>query len=420
MSERRVALVVTAVAGAALAVLAAVLVPWSPVPGGIPDPATARSVFSAEQVARAEAFSHAARLWSWGSSAASLTIACVLGLTPAGRRLLARLPGARRGRWWVRVVVAVAVLEIVGRLLTLPFAVLLRRDVLAYGLSHQGWGDFATDLLRGQLVAIVTTSLLVLVLVGCARRWPRAWTAAVGASMAVLVLVGSFAYPLLVEPLFNDFTPLSAGPLRTGVLALAAREGVDVDEVLVADASRRTTTLNAYVSGFGSTRRVVLYDTLVADVPTDEALSVVAHELAHARHDDVLAGSLLGGAGAAVGVGLLGLVLHALRRRGHPAPADPAVVPLVLALLAVGTVLSLPAQNAVSRRIETRADVDALVATHDPAAFVAVQRRLGIRALADPTPPAWAQWWFGSHPTGLTRIAVARQMERADRAAQPR
>ena len=413
MSERRVALAVTAAAGVALVVLAALLVPWHPVPGGTPDPVAARSVFSAEQVARAEAFSRSARWWSWSSLGASLAIALVLGLTSAGRRLLARLPGARRGWWWVRVVVAVAALEVLGRLLTLPFAVLLRRDVLAYGLSNQAWAGFAADLLRTELVAVVTTSLLVLVVVGCARRWPRWWTAVAAAAVAALVLAGSFAYPVLVEPLFNHFTPLPAGPLRTGVLTLAQREGVAVDDVLVADASRRTTTLNAYVSGFGGTRRVVLYDTLVDDVPTDEALSVVAHELAHARHDDVLTGSLLGSAGAALGVGLLGLLLGGLRRRGHPAASDPTVVPLVLALVALGTVLSLPAQNAVSRCIETRADVDALVATRDPAAFVAVQRQLGVRSLADPTPPAWAQWWFGSHPTGLTRIAVARQLERA-------
>ena len=103
-----------------------------------------------------------------------------------------------------------------------------------------------------------------------------------------------------------------------------------MDEVLVADASRRTTTLNAYVSGFAGSRRVVLYDNLVRDVPRDEALSVVAHELAHARHDDVLVGTVLGASGAAAAVGLLGLVLG--RRRAD----DPATVPTLLALLAVG------------------------------------------------------------------------------------
>jgi len=247
------------------------------------------------------------------------------------------------------------------------------------------------------------------VLLACARRWPRAWPAVAGGLLAALVMAGSFVYPVVVEPLFNSFTPLPHGQLRSAILRLAAAEHVHVDDVLVADASRRTTTLNAYVSGFGSTRRVVVYDNLVNDLPRREALSVVAHELAHARHQDPLVGSAIGAAGALAGVGLLGVVLTTGSRRRQV--GDPRVVPLVLALVAVGTLLSSPLVNLVSRQIETRADVDALETTHDPGAFIDMQRELSVRALADPTPPAWSQLWFGSHPTALTRIAIARQLE---------
>jgi STE24 endopeptidase len=224
-----------------------------------------------------------------------------------------------------------------------------------------------------------------------------------------LVLIGSLVYPVLVEPIFNDFEPLRDGAFRSQVLALADQEGVEVDEVLVADASRRTTTLNAYVSGLGTTRRVVVYDNLVEDLPRDEALSVVAHELAHARHQDVLTGSLLGAAGALLGVGLLGLVVGTRRR---PTMADPAVVPLVLALAALAGFVSTPVQNTVSRQIETRADVDALRATEDPQAFVRMQKELALRSFADPTPPALVQLWFGSHPTTLERIGIAEHLPR--------
>lgn len=417
MSERRTALAVTLVGGVAFVVLAVLLVPWHPVPGGTPGPVPASSVFTSDQVARAEDYSRWARVWSWSSLGVSLVVASVLGFSSWGRRLVGRL----RGWWWVRVVVAVAVVELIGLVVTLPFAVAFRRHVRDYGLSHQSWTGFASDTVRNQLVMIVATSVLLVVLVGCARRWPRAWPAVAGGALGVLVLAGSFVYPVVVEPLFNHFTPLPAGSLRSGVLELAHQEGVAVDDVLVADASRRTTTLNAYVSGFGSTRRVVLYDNLVNDVPQDEALSVVAHELAHAKHDDVLTGSLLGAAGAVFGVGLLALLLEALRRRGHPAPRDPAVVPLVLALIALGAFVSSPVQNSISRAIETRADVDALLVTRDPDAFIAVQRQLALRSLADPDPPALSQFWFGSHPTGLTRIAIARQLGQDGSAdAQPR
>ena len=407
--DRRIALVVTAVGGVAFVVIAAVLVPWHPVPGGTPPPVAASSVLTSEQVRRAEDYAAVARLWGWTSLAVSLVVACVLGFSRWGRRIVARLPGW----WWVRVVLAVVAVALIGRLATLPFAVLSRRHVLDYGLSTQAWSGFARDVAISFGVSLVATSVLLVVLVGCARRWPRGWPAVAGGLLGVFVLVASFGYPVVVEPLFNHFTSLPDGDLRTKVFALADREGVPIDDVLVADASRRTTTLNAYVSGFGDTRRVVLYDNLVDDVPEDETLSVVAHELAHAKHDDVLTGSLLGAAGAVFGVGLLALLVGVVGERRGVRMRDPEVVPMVLALVAIGTLLSAPVQNGISRHIETRADVDALEATHDADAFQAVQRQLMVRSLADPTPPAWSQFWFGSHPPGLVRIAIAQQL--ADR-----
>lgn len=409
-TDRRTALLVTLLGGAVFVVVAVWLVPWHPVPGGTPRPAAAASVFTPAQIARAEDYSHWARVWSWSALAVSLAVACWFGFTRLGRRLTDRL----RGPWWLRVVLAVTALSLAGGIVTLPFGILLRREQLDRGLSNQSWTGYATDLALGQLVGIVTTSLALVVVVACARRWRRAWPAVAGALLGALVLAGSFAYPVLVEPLFNTFTPLPDGPLRTQILRLADREHVPVDDVLVADASRRTTTLNAYVSGFGSTRRVVVYDNLVDDLPQDEALSVVAHELGHARHGDVVTGSVLGAAGGVFGVGLLALVLGAAGSRRRLAMADPAVVPLVLALVALGTLAASPVQNAISRQIETRADVDALRATHDPGAFETMQRELALRSLADPTPPAWSQLWFGSHPTTLTRIAIARGFDPAD------
>jgi STE24 endopeptidase len=290
---------------------------------------------------------------------------------------------------------------------TLPFGLLMHDHLVDSGLSTQDVGGYLVDVARGELVQVVMTSLVLLVVIGCARRWRRAWPAVAGGVLAVLVMAGSFAYPVLVEPLFNDFESLEAGPFRTAVLDLAEQEGVDVDDVLVIDASRRTTTLNAYVSGLGGTRRVVVYDNLVEDVPQEQAMSVVAHELAHARHHDVLVGTALGAVGVFTAVGVLALVVGAWGRRRGLLMADPAVVPLVMALVAVGGLLVSPVQSTISRHIELRADVDALDVTDDPEAFIAVQQKLASRSLSDPTPPAWSQWWFGSHPTTLERIGLA-------------
>jgi len=399
---RQVAVAVVLAGAVAFVVIAVVLVPWDPIPGGPLHPPSASSVFTAAEIDRAEGFASLARVWSWCSLAVSLLLACVLGFTRLGSAFVDRL----RGPWWVRLFAAVLALALAGRLVTLPFAILLRRRVLDYGLSHQAWGAFAVDLAKGLAVNVIGTSIALVVLVGVARRWPRVWPAVAGLLLAGLVMLGSFVYPLLVEPLFNTFTPLPDGELRTQIFELADREGVQIDDVLVADASRRTTTLNAYVSGFGSSRRVVVYDNLVdgpSGVDDREALSVVAHELGHARHNDVLTGSLLGAAGALTGVGLLALLVGRVD--------DPRRVPRILALIALATLVASPVENGISRRIETRADVNALEATHDPAAFIEVQKELARRSLGDPTPPAWSQFWFGSHPTTLQRIALAKRFD---------
>ncbi|HEY3527553.1 MAG TPA: M48 family metallopeptidase [Nocardioides sp.] len=406
MSQRRWSLVTFAVAAVAFVVIAAWRIPWHPVPGGTPPPVSEAQVFTSAEIARANAYSDPARMLAWASLAVSLVVALVLGLTPLGARLAGRL----RGWWWVRVLLAVAALAVIGRLVTLPFAIIGHHRSLDYGLSTEAWGPWTVDLLKGLLLSIVISGLLLLVLIGCARRWPRAWPAVAGTILGALVMVGSFVYPVVVEPAFNQFTPLQDGPLRAQILHLADVEHVHLDDVLVADASRRTTTLNAYVSGYGSTRRVVIYDNVIKDLPRAQILSIVAHELGHARHDDVLTGSVLAALGTTLGIGLLGLVLSFVRRVPG-GMRDPTVVPLVLALVAIATLLSSPVNNGLSRLIETRADVDSLEATRDPAAFVKMQRELDIHSLSD-NGPTWSHVWFGSHPTTLERIAIAEQLGR--------
>jgi len=404
VTERRWALATFLVATAAFVAIAAWRIPWHPVPGGSPPPAAADTVFTPAQIARANAYTDPARHLAWASLAVSLAVTLVLGFTSLGARLVGRL----RGWWWVRVLVAVLLLALIGRLVTLPFAIVGHHRSLEFGLTDEAWGSWALDQVKGLLLSVVISGLLMLVLIGCARVWTRAWPAVAGVVLGCLVMLGSFVYPVLVEPAFNHFTPLPDGPLRTQILQVAAEEHVHLDDVLVADASRRTTTLNAYVSGYGSTRRVVLYDTVVRDLPRDQIISIVAHELGHARHDDVLTGSLLAALGTTLGIGLLALVLPLARRRPG-ALRDPTVVPLVVALIAIGTLLTSPVNNGLSRLIETRADVDALQTTRNPAAFIAMQRQLALHSLSD-QPPAWSQFWFGSHPTTLERIAIAQQL----------
>jgi STE24 endopeptidase len=397
-------------------VLAAVLVPWDWVPGGELVPAKPLDVFTAEQIARAEEYSAVRRWLGWASYFISLVVAAVLGFTPIGARLVRRL--AAGWRWWLAVPVAVLLLMAIGRLATLPFSIAIRQRSLDYGLTEQAWTAWGADYAKSLLVGWVLTSLVVLVAVGAARWSPRYWFAWGGGLAAGLVVAGSFLYPIVIEPVFNQFTSMAEGGLRTSVLKLAEEQGIEVDDVLVADASRRTTTLNAYVSGFGGTRRVVVYDNLVNEMPADQAGVVIAHELAHAKHNDVVVGTALGAVGAVIGVALLALALDSpvLRNRaGVRGAGDPATVPLLLALAALASFFVSPVQSTISRAVEVRADREALAATAEAKTFVDMQRRLTLASLSDPTPPAWSQFWFGSHPTVLQRAGLPSSMKVADK-----
>lgn len=417
MSDRagpslRVSVAVTVVAGVAFAAVAALLVPWHWLPGGHVEAVPAREVFSAAQIDRGERVSGMLRHAAWANLAISVLVAGLLGFTRLGSAIVARIPG----RWWAKVVLGCLAVTAVGSLVSLPLAWRAQRVERAEGLSHQGWWSWLSDRGIDLGVTWVFTAIALLVVVGLARLAPRSWPAWAALAATSLAMLGSYVYPVVVEPLFNDFTPMKAGPLRSQIVALAEHEDVHIDDVLVADASRRTTTLNAYVSGFGSTRRVVVYDTLLTGLPQRQTEMIVAHELGHAKHDDVLVGTVLGALGSAFGVGVLGLVLgrrRLLRAAAVDGLGDPRVVPLLLALAVVGSLLASPVQNTISRAIEARADRAALEATGDGATFIEMQRQLALRSLADPTPPTWSQFWFGSHPTTLQRIGLAEALSDA-------
>ncbi|MDQ3502995.1 MAG: M48 family metallopeptidase [Actinomycetota bacterium] len=417
MSERlpipRVALCL-ALLLAALAVALALTVPWTVLPGA--DLQTdALADFTPEQLAREVAFHEALRPTSYAALAVGFAVAALLGLTRAGARLVTAVARPLGGGWVWQVLLGTLALSALGRLARLPLSARSEQVLRDYGLSTQTWGSWLGDVAKGVGVGAGLTALVLLALVTLARSAPRTWWAWGALATASLVVAGSFAYPLFIEPVFNQFRPLPPGELRDDLLALAARDGVAVDGVLVADASRRTTAVNAYVSGFGSSRRIVLYDTLLAQAPAREVELVVAHELGHAARRDVLVGTLLGAIAAAAAVLALPLVLsfEPLRRRvDATGMGDPRVVPLVLLLVAVAGLTVAPASNLVSRRIEARADVHSLDLTGDPAAYVASQRRLALTNLADLEPNPLAYALFATHPGVTERLALAREWER--------
>jgi STE24 endopeptidase len=416
MTARAGAAVALGILVAGVLVTAALLVPWQRPPAPRADQLAALRDLPEAQVARGRAFHSALRPGSYGALALGLVAALALGLTPLGARLVG-LAGRPFGDSWIaQAVLGGLAVVLAGQLVTLPFAAWRHTVLVRYGLSTQTWGPWAVDQLKGYAVGTVIGAVALLGFYTVTRLFGSWWWLPGAAGAAGLVVLLSFVLPVLVEPVFNRFTPMPPGPLRTELVAMAARDGVPVRDVLVADASRRTRAVNAYVSGLGPTRRIVVYDTLLREAPPQEVTSVVAHELGHAKDSDVFTGTLIGALGTAaavVGVYLLGGWGGLLRRAGIDSVAEPRSVALLLALVA--GLVSAPAQSLLSRRIEARADQHALRLTGDPGGFEAMQRRLSAVNLADPDPNRWEYGLFASHPSTVERMAAARAYARRTR-----
>ncbi len=399
--------------GGLLLAMLAVLIPWRPLDAPVREQVAIAPTrdFTPGERAREDGYHAALRTPAYGALVVSLGVALVLGLTPLGARIVTSSGRLLGGGWVAQVVVGGVVVLLIGRVAALPLSTWAQSVRLDYGLATQSWVAWLVDVAKSFEVSSAVTVLALFAVVGLARSLPRWWWLAAAVGGAALAVVLSFGYPLLVEPLFNTFTPMPASALRTDLLELAQRDGVLVQDVLVADASRRTTTLNAYVSGFGATRRIVVYDTLLDSAPDAEVEMVVAHELGHVKRHDVLVGTAIGAVAVALGACALGLLLShtgLLRRAAVSGAADPRVIALVLAIAAAGSVLVAPASALVSRRIEARADVHALDLTRDPTTFAQMQRRLALRGLSDLDPTWFDYAFFATHPTAPQRLALAR------------
>jgi STE24 endopeptidase len=270
-----------------------------------------------------------------------------------------------------------------------------------WGFSTQGAGGWLVDRVKGLGVAVVLGAGAWSAAVALARAFPGWWALPAGAALALAVLFLSFLAPVVLEPIFNRFEPLEDETLAAHVRLLSQRAGVPVREVLVADASRRTTKVNAYVSGIGRTRRVVLFDTLLKAADQAEVEVVVAHELGHRRDGHVAKLTLLAMKGAAVAVAVLWAVLGTR-------VADPRTFPEALLLLLALEIVALAPGAWLSRRFERAADRCSLELTEEPPAFARAHRELARRNLSDLEPPRVVYALLFSHPTPPERLALGR------------
>jgi STE24 endopeptidase len=404
-TRRRERVLPWALAAATLAVVGLVGSLRRPFAPDLPASAPELDGFDAAVLVAVEAYRGPRYVVGITATLVALAVPLLVVTTHRGRRWVRGWAGganhaplrAARVALWIVILTSLA---------TLPLAAWTR-------IVHDGRWGFRTQPVSGWvrdwlLVSAgswVLTAVLAAVLFAAIRRWPRSWPFRLTVLGTALAAAFVLLHPLVIQPLLLPTSPLPPGEARDAIEEVLVRAGEPDVPLLVGEASRRTTRVNAAVVGLGPTERVVIHDTLL-ELPVEQVASVVAHELAHRQHADLVRGVLLGATGLLVALLVLrGLLALGIGRRLEPrGPTDPRLAAVVVAVVAVFELVGSPVANLVSRHVELAADARALELTGDPEPLLRTTRTFTVRDLAAPEPPRALHLYYGTHPSVGQRI----------------
>ncbi len=335
---------------------------------------------------------------------------------------------------WVQGLVFVPLLFLTMAVLHLPLRMYWHSLSLHYEQSIQGWGSWFWDWTKGEFLSLVFGIVLVLILFAVMRRSPRRWWLYFWFP-AVLILLGLIVItPLVIDPLFDKFEPLSKEhpDLVASIEKLTRHAGVPIapERMFLMVASQKTNAINAYVTGLGASKRVVIWDTTIQKTSNEESLFVVGHELGHYALGHVRQGFLLGAAGLLLALYLLFRGLHWTLDRWAKdwklcGQEDWASLAVLYLLLQVLLFVSSPVINGYSRMQEHAADVYGLEVIHglvpnsEEVAAHAFQV-LGDLDLSDPNPPPFITLWLYSHPPLADRLVFAHSYDPWSKGESPK
>jgi STE24 endopeptidase len=307
--------------------------------------------------------------------------------------------------WPVRLVVVAGVFALISQVLLLPadwWATMVHDR--RHGLSNQGAGLWAGDQVKGLVLNVVLSGLLLVPIFWAIRTFDTWWLVG-GLVFFAIALFLNFVYPVLIMPRFNKFTPMEQGPLRSRIEEIARLADTSIEGVYTMDGSKRSRRGNAFVAGFGPTKRVVVYDTMLS-FPLEQIAQVVAHEIGHYRLNHIPKTFPLAGLQMLVALAFVQYVIGSdtvLGWAGVDDLGDPGAAPLFL--LGIGVPMAgLALVSAwVSRRNEREADLEALELLGDPTSFVAMWPSFVALNKAD-LEPGWWDRLNASHPGVAERM----------------
>ena len=279
----------------------------------------------------------------------------------------------------------------------------------AYGLSNQTFAKWARDEVTGLVIGLVVGVLFIWVPYLLLSRSPKRWWLYTGLLAIPFIVLSILVQPVWIDPLFNKFGPMKDKTLETEILALADRAGIEGSRVFEVAKSEDTKAVNAYVTGFGSTKRIVLWDTILAKLNREQLLVVMGHEmghyvLGHVWKSILSLSTLIILALYAVHRTAGWLITRYRHRFGFTELSDVASLPLILILFSVASLVVTPVALAMQRHFEHEADRFGLEITHDNYAAASAFATLQQENLAVPRPGPLYTWWRASHPSLGDRI----------------
>ncbi len=298
-------------------------------------------------------------------------------------------------------------LALASELLIIPFEVY---DTFVieerFGFNKTSTRTFIADRLKTWMLALVFGGGLLALIILILLRWPALFWLYAWMILAVFFLFITFFYSTLIVPLFNRQTPLVEGELRTAIEALAKKAGFRLKGIFVIDGTKRSSKANAYFTGFGPNKRIVLYDSLISDLTTPETLAVIAHEIGHYRRHHILINLAVSLANAAITLYILGLfinnpLLGQAIGVGQPSP-HAGLIAFALLYSPMSFVVGIYI-NLWHRRAEFQADrfAQGYVPATD---LVSALKRLSGHNLSNLNPHPYYVFFHYSHPTLLQRI----------------
>ena len=279
-----------------------------------------------------------------------------------------------------------------------------------YGMSNQTFGAWFGEWLNAAAIAVLILAISLAILYRIFQATERAWWIWGTVFGIILVTIGSIMAPVLIEPIFNKYTPLTDPKIRDPILALARANQIPVTQVFVVDQSRQTKRVSANVSGLAGTTRIALNDNLLNQCTLSEIREVMAHEMGHYVLNHGAKGTTFLAIFIFIGFGLAAIIFNRVIGRRGPAwgvsgIADPAGFPLLMLIFATYGFVLTPISNTIGRNIEREADAFAINAAREPDAAAMVALKLGKYRKLDPS--SLEEFIFFDHPSGRSRIRMA-------------